>query len=181
MYPAAFVDETSMFDCGMRPNKTSGNPGRTYRFYTGSPVFEFGSGLSYTTFTYTTKNESLRGSAAAVSAYLLESGRTRHTSFGAPAFDRLDITVTNSGNVAGADVVLAFIVPPPIPGSETSPPIKSLIGFERVFLQPGQSQTLQFPVTPTDVSLARKDGTRATVEGTWTLQVGQLNVPVLIQ
>jgi hypothetical protein len=35
IYPAAFVNETSMFDVGMRPNASSGNPGRTYRFYTG--------------------------------------------------------------------------------------------------------------------------------------------------
>jgi hypothetical protein len=37
---------------GMRPNATSGNPGRTYRFYNGTPVFSFGDGLSYSTFNY---------------------------------------------------------------------------------------------------------------------------------
>lgn len=38
IYPASFTNETSMFDVGMRPNATSGNPGRTYRFYTGQVV-----------------------------------------------------------------------------------------------------------------------------------------------
>ena len=47
-YPASYVNEVSMFDMSMRPSST--NPGRTYKFYTGKPVFEFGFGLSYTTF-----------------------------------------------------------------------------------------------------------------------------------
>lgn len=34
IYSAAFTKKCSMLDNGMRPNKTSGNPGRTYRFYT---------------------------------------------------------------------------------------------------------------------------------------------------
>lgn len=37
---------------GMRPNSETGNPGRTYRFYTGTPVYEFGYGLSYSRFEY---------------------------------------------------------------------------------------------------------------------------------
>ncbi len=34
-----------MTDMGMRPNATSGNPGHTYRFYTGTPIYPFGTGL----------------------------------------------------------------------------------------------------------------------------------------
>ncbi len=46
-YPASYVDAVSIFDMQMRPLLT--NPGRTYKFYTGQAVFEFGYGLSYTT------------------------------------------------------------------------------------------------------------------------------------
>ena len=46
MYPSSFVNEVSMFDMNMRANASSGNPGHTYRFYTGKPVYEFGTGLS---------------------------------------------------------------------------------------------------------------------------------------
>jgi beta-D-xylosidase 4 len=35
------------------------NPGRTYKFYTGQAVYEFGHGLSYTTFNYTWYNDSI--------------------------------------------------------------------------------------------------------------------------
>jgi len=56
-YPADYVDQVSMFDFGMRPGPSAWppgtNPGRTYRFYTGTPVLPFGFGLSYTTWTYT--------------------------------------------------------------------------------------------------------------------------------
>ena len=45
-YPGDYVDKISFGDMGMRSS-----PGRTYKFYTGTPVYEFGLGLSYTTFT----------------------------------------------------------------------------------------------------------------------------------
>eukprot|EP01018_Ginkgo_biloba_P015514 Gb_39728 [translate_table: standard] len=49
-YPQDFVTKVPMTDMNMRPNSTSGYPGRTYRFYTGETVYEFGYGLTYTTF-----------------------------------------------------------------------------------------------------------------------------------
>ena len=49
-YPADYVNQVSMFDFGMRPGPSAwppgSNPGRTYRFYTGTPVLPFGFGLS---------------------------------------------------------------------------------------------------------------------------------------
>ena len=39
-------------DCTSKPCKMGTNPGRTHRFYTGTPVVAFGTGLSYTTFSY---------------------------------------------------------------------------------------------------------------------------------
>jgi len=54
MYPADYVNEILMTDMDMRPNSTINTPGRTYRFYTGEPVYPFGTGLSYTNFSYST-------------------------------------------------------------------------------------------------------------------------------
>jgi hypothetical protein len=67
--PASYADEISIFDFNMRPGASvwprpdcttqpqsqcpnGTNPGRTYRFFTGTPVVPFGFGLSYTSFQY---------------------------------------------------------------------------------------------------------------------------------
>ena len=47
MYPADFTSQIAMTEMDMRAY-----PGRTYRFYTGTPVYEFGDGISYTNVTY---------------------------------------------------------------------------------------------------------------------------------
>ena len=46
VYTADFVNQVSMEDMNMRANGTT-NPGHTYRFYTGTPVYQFGHGLTY--------------------------------------------------------------------------------------------------------------------------------------
>ncbi len=55
-YPSSYVDDFNITDMQMRPSTT--NPGRTYKFYTGKTIFEFGYGLSYTTFNYNWDNHS---------------------------------------------------------------------------------------------------------------------------
>jgi len=47
-YPASYANEVSIFDINLRPNATY--PGRTYQWYTGTPVYPFGFGMHYTTF-----------------------------------------------------------------------------------------------------------------------------------
>jgi hypothetical protein len=50
-YPESF-SSVPMNDMSLRPDPSRGYPGRTYRFYTGEVVYEFGYGLSYSNFTY---------------------------------------------------------------------------------------------------------------------------------
>ncbi|KAA8545777.1 hypothetical protein F0562_020772 [Nyssa sinensis] len=49
-YPQEYVDQVPMTDMNMRANATRNFPGRTYRFYNGKSFYEFGHGLSYSTF-----------------------------------------------------------------------------------------------------------------------------------
>lgn len=49
-YDNGFCTAANLTDYRMRPDPVSGYPGRTHRFYTGTPVFPFGAGLSYTSF-----------------------------------------------------------------------------------------------------------------------------------
>lgn len=57
-YPANFVNQVADTNMGYRPSTNPANPGRTYRFFTGTPVYPFGTGLSYTNFTYVYTNVS---------------------------------------------------------------------------------------------------------------------------
>ncbi|KAL2477493.1 Beta-D-xylosidase 4 [Forsythia ovata] len=51
-YPQSYVDKVPMTNMNMRPDPATGYPGRTYRFYTGSTIFSFGDGLSYSQFNH---------------------------------------------------------------------------------------------------------------------------------
>jgi beta-glucosidase len=96
-----------------------------YRWYDAkglTPLFPFGYGLSYTTFSFSDLKVAAlpRGGAATVTA-----------------------TVTNTGSRAGADVAQLYVTDPAASGQ----PPRQLEGFARVSLQPGASQTVQFQLT----------------------------------
>ncbi|HET8652950.1 MAG TPA: beta-glucosidase BglX [Gaiellaceae bacterium] len=93
-----------------------------------SPLFEFGYGLSYTTF----EVSNLELSATSVSRY----GRLKAS-----------VTVTNTGSRAGDEVVQLYIHDPV---ARISQPVRRLRGFERVTLAPGQSRTVTFTLDRSD-------------------------------
>jgi beta-glucosidase len=108
--------------------------GRTYRYFRGTPVYPFGHGLSYTRFAYSN----------------LKLSRAR-----LGARDPLEVTldVKNTGARAGDEVVQLYA------REASAPPLaalRSLRGFERVSLQPGESRTLRFTLVP-ERDLARYD------------------------
>ncbi len=107
-----------------------------YRYYDAhrlAPLFPFGYGLSYTTFSYSHLNVSLTrpGSTAAATGMV-----------------EVLATVTNTGRRAGADAVQLYIVDPAVAGE----PPRQLKGFDKVFLEPGQSATVHFSLTAHDLS-----------------------------
>ncbi|MDM8085333.1 glycoside hydrolase family 3 C-terminal domain-containing protein [Cellulomonas cellasea] len=114
-----------------------------YRYYTsaGAPVaFPFGFGLSYTTFAH-----------SALSA----------------SQDSATVTVTNTGDVAGADVVQVYV-------RRVSPgvhrPARTLAGFARVELEPGASATVSVPLG--DAAFRHWD----TATGAWQVEHGSWEV-----
>lgn len=115
------------------------------------PLFAFGHGLSYTTFAV--------GNVKADRTTLAANGRIR-----------VSADVTNTGDRAGAEVVQLYI------GDEESSlprPVKELKGFEKVSLNPGQTQTVTFEITP-DMLQYYDDvkGAWVTEPGTFTAYVG---------
>jgi beta-glucosidase len=123
--------------------------GRTYRYFEGEPLWPFGYGLSYTTFSY---------SDISLPTSTINAG------------DSLDasVTVTNTGKVAGDEVVQLYLKLPDVAGA----PIRALRGFQRVHLEPSASQKVEFHLSPRDLSMVTDLGDIIVAEGKYTLSVG---------
>jgi len=165
-YPESFVSQVGLTDMGMRPNAETGNPGRSYRFYTGPTVFSFGDGLSYTTFEHSVTMTHLL-TAADVDEDLSRKPLQKD----ARVVSRAQVGVTNTGGRDGDAVVMLFVSPPADLQSKGAPS-KSLVGFDRISLASGDSHTLSFDLTSLDLSFAGEDGERLSAEGDWRVFVG---------
>ncbi|KAK7045965.1 hypothetical protein VNI00_006960 [Paramarasmius palmivorus] len=150
-YPASYVEESL-------------KPGRTYKWYTGTPVFEFGFGLHYTTFhaEWASLGESYNIQELVSSA---NSSDVAHTDLG--ILDTLNITVTNSGTVASDYVALLFsrttAGPSPAPNKE-------LISYQRVKdIQPGSSGVAGLKITLGAIARTDESGNRVLYPGEYEL------------
>lgn len=123
--------------------------GRTYRYFEGTPLYPFGYGLSYTTFSYS----DLSAPKDPVHA-------------GDPA--EFEVTVTNTGKVAGDEVAQLYLSFP----NEKGAPIRALRAFERVHLEPGASKRVHFQLKPRDLSMVNEAGSPMIVEGDYTVSIG---------
>ncbi|WP_239163006.1 glycoside hydrolase family 3 C-terminal domain-containing protein [Paractinoplanes rishiriensis] len=132
-----FKDHTQLPDIqnyGLTPAQTGGL-GRTYQYFTGTPSYPFGFGLSYTTFRYA----NIRADRAATTP----DGRLT-----------VHLDVTNTGTVPGATVAQVYATTPAVPGVDQ--PAKRLAGFQKTrVLQPGERQSIAIPIRAAD--LARYD------------------------
>ncbi len=122
---------------------------RTYRYFQGTPLYPFGYGLSYTTFSYS--DLSLPSSPIAA---------------GQPM--TAEVKVTNTGKVAGDEVAQLYLSFPDVAGA----PIRALRGFERLHLDPGQSQTVHFDLKPRDLGMVTEAGQPIIPEGKYSVSIG---------
>ncbi len=123
--------------------------GRTYRYFEGAPLYPFGYGLSYTTFTYS-------------DLFIPNNPVTA----GSPLM--AEVTVTNTGQRAGDEVAQLYLSFPKIPGA----PLRALRTFQRVRLNAGASQRLRFELQPRDLSMVTEDGVLIVAEGEYTVSIG---------
>ena len=164
-YPASYVDDVSMFDMRMRPSEN--NPGRTYKFYTGQAVYEFGTGLSYTTFAYSWIND-LWVTSYSIQTLLKNTYDERRA-----LVDLVRVNVTNTGSMEGDDVILAFISQPATPLKDQISPIKQLFGFERVHLNVNESAQVFFPLHVSALLTIAHDGSKWLQPGLYQILIGQ--------
>ena len=163
-YPADYVNQVPMTDQSMRAS--SGNPGRTYKFYTGKPVYAFGTGLSYTTFSYETVNAVRPSYRIADLAPLAIADDTKRA-----ADIALTINITNTGAVMSDVVVLAYVSSSASPAGVT-PPIKELFDYARVhMLQPGASEVITFGLSYRVLSHVDDQGHTWLLPGTYQVRV----------
>jgi len=142
IFEADYVNQISLFNMNM-----ADSPGRTYRYYTGKPLWPFGFGLSYTTFNITWESP------------LVQTVNTLDNVFDVS----FRATVRNTGHIAGDEVVMAFVI------NSAPHPLKQLFGFQRVTLAPGQQKEVFFAGGAESFSFVDPQGQRVVIPGTYTV------------
>lgn len=159
-YDNSYLERVVKQDMNMRP--VNGSAGRTYRFYTGEPVYPFGYGLSYTTFAYTFLSEGD-----------IQISQLAHFCTG------LDLSVRNVGQTAGDHSILWFVAPPN--AGQGGRPIKNLLEFEKLQnISPSQSKNSSICLRQDMFQLANAQGVFEIVLGEWTLMVGDLSKRIIV-
>ncbi|MGA9667955.1 MAG: glycoside hydrolase family 3 C-terminal domain-containing protein, partial [Terracidiphilus sp.] len=122
---------------------------RTYRYFKGKPLYPFGFGLSYTSFSY----GDLTISKSAIAA-------------GDPL--TAAVTITNTGKREGDEVAQLYLAFPNVPGA----PLRALRSFKRVHLKPGEWQRVSFELKDRDLSMVSEAGEPIIAEGAYTVSIG---------
>jgi beta-glucosidase len=122
---------------------------RTYRYFKGTLLYGFGYGLSYTSFMY----DQLKLPPTTI------KGKTVPVS----------VRVKNTGKRDGEEVVQLYISSQ---NKSIAAPLKALKGFQRIFLKAGESKTVQFNLSPEDLSIIDDNGNPKEFSSKVTIAVG---------
>ena len=125
----------------------------------GTPLYDFGYGLSYTHFQYSNLHIE--------PAEIYNQGGAKVT-----------VDVSNDGRVAGIDTVQVYLHERFTP---VATPIKQLRGFERVALQPGEKKTITLALGPEDLQLLDKDMHWVVVPGMFDVMVGRSSADIALK
>jgi len=128
-----------------------GMKGRTYRYLEAEPMYPFGYGLSYAKFEYPNLKLS-----------------TKKAAKNKPV--EVEATVTNTGKMAGEEVVQLYLTHQPRSGAQV--PLYSLKSFKRVKLEPGATTTVKFTLTPEQLALINEKGQAVAPTGPVNVWVG---------
>ncbi|KAJ6948840.1 hypothetical protein NC651_002990 [Populus alba x Populus x berolinensis] len=187
-YPKEYYDQVPMTNINLKANATDNFPRRTYRFYTRKPLYEFGHGLSYSTFskfviyapsTLLVPLKSSLNLSGIPSVYLFKQDPY-------PNGQAIDVSsvnctnlqlvlvigVRNNGPMNGDHVVLIFWKPPKS-AEITGPPNMQLAVFDRVHVKKGNTNNITLAVDVyKGLSLMDSEGQRKLVTGQHTFIIG---------
>jgi len=148
--PAGRLPVTFYTGVNQLPNfEDYGMANRTYRYFSGKPLYPFGYGLSYTTFKYSDLSIPTQAVAA-----------------GQPV--DADVAVTNTGKVAGDEAVQVYLKFPAVKGA----PQIALRGFQRIHLEAGASQKVHFELKDRDLGMVTESGNPIIAPGNYTVSIG---------
>ncbi|MGB7190648.1 MAG: glycoside hydrolase family 3 C-terminal domain-containing protein [Acidobacteriaceae bacterium] len=148
--PGGKLPVTFYKDVNQLPNfENYSMEGRTYRYFEGKPLYPFGYGLSYTTFKYSDLN---------IPQPTVNAGDPVDA----------DVNVTNTGKVAGDEVVQLYLKFPPVAGA----PRIALRGFQRIHLDPGASRTVHFELKKRDLNMVTTNGQPIIAAGNYAISIG---------
>lgn len=125
---------------------------RTYRYFKGKTLYDFGYGLSYSRFSY---------------SHLHLSSETVHAGDSLTA----EVDLRNIGRVAGDEVAELYLMAPKDGNGGLSPNLQ-LEGFERVHLLPGEMKHVAFHLDPRQLSEVDANGSRSVQPGDYRLSIG---------
>ncbi|HVS96693.1 MAG TPA: glycoside hydrolase family 3 C-terminal domain-containing protein [Puia sp.] len=123
--------------------------GRTYRYMTAEPLYPFGFGLSYTTFSYSDLH---------ISKPLIKKNEPVE----------VNVTLTNTGKYASDEVAQLYVTHEGL----VNEPLFALKGFQRVSLAPGASMRLHFTLTQEQLSVVDEKGRTVVPAGKVRISVG---------
>lgn len=171
-YPEAYARQVPMTDMNMRPDNTTGNPGRTYKWYDDA-VVEFGFGLHYTNFS--ARIDAPTNATFDIQSLIDACDQTAVNHIELCPFlpsaeaTSLSVNVTNTGTRGSDFVALAFVAGDfgPLPR-----PRKSLVAYERLFgLDPSAAQVAQLNVTLGSLARHDEDGNQILYPGSYRFEV----------
>ncbi|MBC3757170.1 glycoside hydrolase family 3 C-terminal domain-containing protein [Hyunsoonleella sp. SJ7] len=123
--------------------------GKTYRYFKGDPLYEFGYGLSFTKFKY--------------SNFIIPKNLEAGTDF------TVEVEVENVGPLKGEEVIQLYIENP---NADEYNPHKTLVAFERLSFEPDEKKTLKFKIKKEQLSIANNKGEKIVKPGAYQISVG---------
>ena len=142
-----------------RQHGTPEKPGQDYVFSSTDPLFPFGFGLSYTTFSYSNLQVS-------------------KTVFNKDEKVNISVDVKNTGKLAGKEVVQLYL------GNKVnsvSTPEMSLRGFSKISLGPGEVKTVNFTISADDLAIWNRKMKLTTEPGTFDVMIGRSAAEVVLK